>query len=48
MYLVFDHSGQQIVIVVAQARERLAKSKEIKHTFHVEKFDLKNLNEVEN
>jgi hypothetical protein len=46
-------SGKQIAIlttnylVVAKVRERLAMSKQIMHTFHMEKFNLKKLNKVE-
>jgi hypothetical protein len=41
-------SGQKIVIlVVAKVRERLAVSKQTTHRFHVERFNLKKLNEVE-
>jgi hypothetical protein len=48
-----DRSGQQIVItdhclVVEEVRERLAVSKQKKtHTLHMERFDLKKLNQVE-
>jgi hypothetical protein len=48
---MFDHSGQQIVIeihylVVAKGRERLAVNKQRTHRFHMERFNLKKLNEV--
>jgi hypothetical protein len=33
--------------VVAKVRERLAMSKQTKHKFHMERFTLKKLNEVE-
>jgi hypothetical protein len=33
--------------VVAKARERLAVNKQRSHRFHVERFNLKKLNEVE-
>jgi hypothetical protein len=47
-----DHSGQHIVItnhylVVAKIRERLAVNKKGSHKFHMERFNLKKLNEVE-
>jgi hypothetical protein len=32
---------------VAKVRERLAVSKELMHTFHMERFSVKKLNEVE-
>jgi hypothetical protein len=34
-------------LVVANVRERLAVSKQTKHKFYMERFDLKKLNEVE-
>jgi hypothetical protein len=34
-------------LVVAKARERLAVSKQTMHRFHMERFDLNKLNEVE-
>ncbi|PNF19084.1 hypothetical protein B7P43_G11233 [Cryptotermes secundus] len=45
VYLMSDHSGQQIV--VAKVRERLAVSKQTTHTVQMERFNLKKLNEVE-
>jgi hypothetical protein len=42
---MFYHSGQQIV--VAKIRERIAVNKQGSHTFHMERFNLKKLNEVE-
>jgi hypothetical protein len=44
-----DHSGQQIVILSGggKIRERLAVNKQGSHRFHVERFNLKKLNEVE-
>jgi hypothetical protein len=45
---MFDHTGQQIVIlVVTKVRERQAVNKLRSHRFHMERFNLKNLNEVE-
>jgi hypothetical protein len=50
---MFDHSGQQIVIlttvclVVAKVGERLAVNKQRSHRFHMERFNLKKLNDVE-
>jgi hypothetical protein len=46
MYLMFEHSGQQIVIVV-KVRERLAENKQRSHRFHTERFNLKKLNKIE-
>jgi hypothetical protein len=44
-------SGQQIVtdryLLVAKFRERLAVSKQTTHRLHMERFNLKKLNEVE-
>jgi hypothetical protein len=50
--MMFDHSGQQIVIVatnlvVVKVKERLAVNKQRSHRFHMERFNLKKLNEVE-
>jgi hypothetical protein len=48
-----DHSGQKIVrntdhyLVVAKVRETLAVSKQIMHTVHMGRFNLKKLNKVE-
>jgi hypothetical protein len=48
MYLLFDHSGQQIVIlktvclVVEKVRERLAVNEQRSHRFHMGRFNLKN------
>jgi hypothetical protein len=47
VYLKSDHSGEQNVIAVAKFRERLALSKQTMHRFHVGKFNLKKLNEIE-
>jgi hypothetical protein len=50
---MFDHSGQQIVIVtthylvVVKVRERLAVNKQRSHRFDMERFNLKKLNDVE-
>jgi hypothetical protein len=33
--------------VVAKIRERLAVNKQVSHTFHTDRFNLKKLNEVE-
>jgi hypothetical protein len=49
---MFDHSGQQIVITdcyleVIKVRERPAVSKQKSHRFHMERFNLKKLNEAE-
>jgi hypothetical protein len=49
---MFDHSGQQIVIVttnlvVAKVRERLAVNKQRSQSIHMERFKLKKLNDVE-
>jgi hypothetical protein len=45
---MFDHSGQQIaIVVVGKVRERLAVNKQRSYTFHMERFNLKKLNEVE-
>jgi hypothetical protein len=43
MYLMFSHSGQQI----GRERERLAVNKQRSHRFHMERFNLKKLNEVD-
>jgi hypothetical protein len=45
MYLMFDHTEQQIVIV-ARVKERLAVNTQRSHSLHTERFDLKKLNEV--
>jgi hypothetical protein len=52
VYLTLDHSGQQIVILTTTwwwrtDREKRAVNKHISHTFRMERFNLKNLNEVE-
>jgi hypothetical protein len=48
MYLIFDHSWQQIVIVATICWwERLAVNKQRSHRFHMRRFNLKKLNEVE-
>jgi hypothetical protein len=47
VYLMFDHTGQQIVTVCEKFRERLAVNKQTSHRFHMESFTLKKLNEVE-
>jgi hypothetical protein len=52
VYLMSDRSGEQTMIlitllVVAKVRERLAVSKQTTRIFHMEKFNLKKLNEVE-
>jgi hypothetical protein len=46
---MFDHSGQQTVIVamVAKVKESLAVNKQRTQRFHMEKFNLKKLNLVE-
>jgi hypothetical protein len=48
---MFNHLGQSIVIVtilvVAKFRERLAVNKQRSHRFHIERFSLKKLNDVE-
>jgi hypothetical protein len=50
VYLMFDHSGQEIVIlttiylVLAKARERLAVNKQRSHRFHIKRYNLKTLN----
>jgi hypothetical protein len=36
-----------VVVVVARVRERLAANKQRSHRFHMERFNLKKLNEVE-
>jgi hypothetical protein len=41
-YLVTDH-----YLVITKARERLAVNKQRSHRFHMERFNLKKLNEVE-
>jgi hypothetical protein len=43
---MFNHSGHQIVIV-AKVRERLAVNKQRSHRIHVERFNLKKLNDIE-
>jgi hypothetical protein len=40
-----DHSGHYLV--VAKVRERLAVSKPTAHRIHMERFNLKKVNEVE-
>jgi hypothetical protein len=51
MYSIFDHSGQQIVILTTiwswQVREILTVNKQRLQRSHMERFDLKKLNEVE-
>jgi hypothetical protein len=46
-----NHSGQQVVIWTTiwlwKVRERLALSKQIMHRFHMQRLNLKKLNEVE-
>jgi hypothetical protein len=42
---MFDHSGQQIVIV--KVRKRLAVNKQGSQRFDMERFNLKKLNDVE-
>jgi hypothetical protein len=49
---MLDHTGQQIMIlttylVLAKVRERLAVHKQRSHKFHMERFNLKKLKEVE-
>jgi hypothetical protein len=44
---MFDHSGQQIVIVITKVRERLAMNKQRSRRFHMKRFNLKKLNDVE-
>jgi hypothetical protein len=48
---MFDHSGQQIVIVttmvVAKVRERLAMNKQRSQSLHTERSTLRKLNDVE-
>jgi hypothetical protein len=48
---MFDHSGQQIVIVttmvVVKVRKRLAVNKQRSHSLHTDRFNLKKLNDVE-
>jgi hypothetical protein len=48
---MFDHSGQQIVILSIiwwwQVRERLVVNKQRSHRFHMEMFSLKKLNKVD-
>jgi hypothetical protein len=44
---MFDHTGQQIVIVVAKVMQRLAVNKQRSQRFDMERFNLKKLNEVE-
>jgi hypothetical protein len=39
--------GTNLLLVVAKVRERLAVSKQTAHRFHMERFNLKKLNEVE-
>jgi hypothetical protein len=43
---MFYHTEQQIVMVVAKVRKRLAVNKQASHRFHMERFNLKKLNEV--
>jgi hypothetical protein len=49
VYLMYDHSGQQIdhYLVALKFRERLEESKQTTHTVHMERFNLKKLNEVD-
>jgi hypothetical protein len=47
-----NHSGQQTLILatyllVAKVRERLAVNKQQSHIFHIKRFNLKKLNEVQ-
>jgi hypothetical protein len=47
-----DHSGQQTCdtdhyLVVAKIMERIAANKQGSHKFHMERFNMKKLNEVE-
>jgi hypothetical protein len=49
---MYDRAGQQTVIlttylVVAKVRERLAVSKQKTYRFHIERFNLSKLNEME-
>jgi hypothetical protein len=48
---MFDHSGQQTVLMTTSGggkiKERLAVDKQRSHRFHMERFNLKKLNEVE-
>jgi hypothetical protein len=46
MYLMFDHSEQQIVIL-AKVRERLAVNRQQSQRFSMERLNFKKLNEVE-
>jgi hypothetical protein len=46
MYFMFDHTGQQIVIV-AKVRMRQAVNKQRSQRFHMVRFNHKKLNEVE-
>jgi hypothetical protein len=43
---MFDHSGQQIVIVLVKVWETLAVNKQRSHRYHMEMFNFKKLNEV--
>jgi hypothetical protein len=51
VYLKSDHSGEQTdtqhYLVVAKVRERLAVIKQTMHRFHMEKFNLMKLKEIE-
>jgi hypothetical protein len=51
MYLTSIVQGNRLwyspLSAVGKFRERLAVSKQIRHRFHMEKFNLKKLNEVE-
>jgi hypothetical protein len=49
---MFDHSGQQIVILTAiwwwvKIRQRLAVNKQKFHRFCIERFSVKKLNDIE-
>jgi hypothetical protein len=46
---MFDHTGEQTVILpsLPNVRERLAVNKQRSHRFHMERFNLKKLNEVD-
>jgi hypothetical protein len=49
---MFDHSGHYIVILTTiwwwqKVRERLTVNKQRSHRFHMERFNLKKLNQVE-
>jgi hypothetical protein len=49
VYLMSDHSGQQIMILttLVMTSEGEAGSEQRSHTFHVERFSLKKLYEIE-